>query len=65
MGGGEISLVVAEGSVSAFGPVLAQPATIWRGRQRKIHIATHIPVMLVLIDELGNELGRECDQEGL
>ncbi len=60
-----LAVLVPEGAVSALGLVLVEPAVVRRRGQREVDVAAHVPVVLVLVHQLRDELRRERDQEGL
>ena len=65
MGGGEGSVVVPEGSVSALRLVLIRPTLDGTGGKGEVDVAAHVPVELVLVHQLRDELRSEGNQEGL
>ena len=46
-----------------FAPVF--PALLGRNREGEVDVAAHVPVVLVLVRQLRDELGREGDEEAL
>jgi hypothetical protein len=56
-----VSLLVPEASVPAG---LFQGA-VWRECQREVDVTLQLPVVFVLVQQLGQEFRRECDQESL
>ena len=52
-------------SLPTLCPVLVQPSFVRRDGQGEVDVAFHVPVVLVLVHKLGDELRREGDQESL
>ena len=52
-------------SLPTLCPVLVQPSFVRRDGQGEVDVAFHVPVVLVLVHKLGDELRRESDQESL
>ena len=51
--------------IPAFWSVLVEPSLMGRNGQGEVDVAPHVPVVLVLVHQLGDELGCEGNQECL
>ena len=60
-----ISMFISETSISTQGLTLVQPSLFGRHGQGEVDVSLHVPVVLVLVQQLWNEFGSERDQEGV
>ena len=61
----QIHLLDPPARLPALVLALVLPARLGRDREGEVDVAAHVPVVLVLVRQLRDELGREGDEEAL